>query len=54
MSDLQTQTAASRRWRFTAAILGLLVLLTKHHSLHEPEHVGMFAGSLLQRGDWDH
>ena len=44
----------TRRWRITVAVLSLFTLLTKHHSLHQPEHVGMFAGSLLQRGDWDH
>lgn len=47
-------TTAPRRWRITLALLGLLALLTKHYALHAPEHVGMFAGSLLQRGDWDH
>jgi hypothetical protein len=25
-----------------------------HHQLHAPEHVGPFAGSLLERKDWDH
>jgi hypothetical protein len=48
-----TKTAASR-WRITVIVLSLLTLLTRHYSLHSPEHVGMFAGSLLQRGDWDH
>ena len=38
----------------TVAELNLLTLLTKHYSLQQPVHVGMFAGSLLQRGDWDH
>ena len=50
----KTTNAASRHWPITIAVLGLLALLTKHHSLHQPEHIGMFAGSLLQRGDWDH
>jgi hypothetical protein len=35
-------------------MLGLLAVLTKHYPLHKPEHVGMFAGSLLQRDAWDH
>ena len=43
-----------RNWPITIAVLGLLASLTKHHSLQNPVHVGMFAGSLLQRGDWDH
>ncbi|MDH4482524.1 MAG: hypothetical protein QE279_07435 [Rhodoferax sp.] len=28
--------------------------LTHHHQLHQPEHVGAYAGSLLRREDWDH
>ncbi len=28
--------------------------MVRHYKLHAPEHVGMFAGSLLQREDWDH
>jgi hypothetical protein len=47
-------TANIRSWRITLAVLSLLSLLIKHYPLHKPEHVGMFAGSLLQRGDWDH
>jgi hypothetical protein len=46
--------ASFRRWRITLAALGLLTLLTKHYPLQNPVHVGMFAGSLLQRDDWDH
>lgn len=52
--DMTASTKISGRWRITLAVLSLLTLITKHHSLHQPEHVGMFAGSLLQRGDWDH
>jgi hypothetical protein len=54
MTEPNTVAVVARRWRITAVILGLLVLLTRHHSLQQPVHVGMFAGSLLQRGDWDH
>jgi len=25
-----------------------------HYALHEPEHVGQFAGSLLPLDDWQH
>jgi hypothetical protein len=25
-----------------------------HYALHEPEHVGQFAGSLLPLSDWQH
>lgn len=35
----------ARRW---------ILALIDHHQLHQPEHVGMFAGSLLSRSDWDH
>ena len=54
MQNMNTPTTVSRRWRITLAVLGLLAMATKHYPLHKPEHVGMFAGSLLQRGDWDH
>ena len=54
MPDLKTAAPGTGRWRITIAVLGLLVLLTKHYPLQKPVHVGMFAGSLLQRGDWDH
>jgi hypothetical protein len=40
------------------AARGFLVLwfqrLTQHYQLHQPEHVGPYAGSLLRREDWDH
>ncbi len=54
MSDLQTTPALPARWRISMVLLSLLALLTKHYALQPPVHVGMFAGSLLQRGDWDH
>jgi len=54
MLDFKAAIAASHRWRITVALLALFTVLTKHHSLQKPVHVGMFAGSLLQRGDWDH
>jgi hypothetical protein len=54
LNNNKTTLAASTHWRVTAAVLGWFALLTRHYSLHRPEHVGMFAGSLLQRGDWDH
>jgi len=54
MTHITTTTAASRHWRITVVLLGLLALITRHYPMHEPVHVGMFAGSLLQRGDWDH
>lgn len=28
--------------------------MPERHGLHAPEHIGMFAGSLLARVDWDH
>lgn len=54
MSENTPPAAVSNHWRITLAALGLLALLTKHYPLQKPEHVGMFAGSLLQRSDWDH
>jgi hypothetical protein len=29
-------------------------VLTHHYSLHAPEHVGPYAGSLLLLEDWQH
>ena len=54
MPELQTPPARPAHWRISLVLLGLLGLLTKHYALQPPVHVGMFAGSLLQRGDWDH
>lgn len=28
--------------------------LTKHYAIQPVEHVGSFAGSLLERSSWDH
>lgn len=41
-------------WRVTVLAIRWYALVTEHHPLHPPEHVGMFAGSLLARIDWDH
>ena len=49
-----TAAAVASRGRIRILLRNLLTLLTRHHSLQQPVHVGMFAGSLLQRGDWDH
>ena len=54
MSKFTNAAAPSKHWRVTVALLGLFTLLTKHHALQQPVHVGMFAGSLLQRDGWDH
>ncbi|GEM_PF-6730061 len=54
MPALIAPDTVPQRGRLTVAVLNLLTLLTKHYSLQQPVHVGMFAGSLLQRGDWDH
>lgn len=37
-----------------AALVRAYKFLTSHHQLHQPEHIGAFAGSYLRRGDWDH
>lgn len=39
--------------RLNQALLGLFALMTKRHRLHVTEHVGIFAGSFLHRGDLD-
>lgn len=50
-----TPTAAAlRHWRLAAVLVSVFTVITKHYPLQKPAHVGMFAGSLLQRGDWDH
>jgi hypothetical protein len=54
MLDSPAVAAVSRHWRITAIVLSLFAVLTRHYPLQKPVHVGMFAGSLLQRGDWDH
>ena len=54
MSEFTTTSAVSRHWRITVIVRELFTRLTKHHSLQQPVHVGMFAGSLLQRDNWDH
>lgn len=54
MQEQNAPVATSRHWRITVALIGLLALVTKHYPLQNPVHVGMFAGSLLQHGDWDH
>ncbi len=36
------------------ALRGVWRALTGHHPLHDAEHVGQFAGSLLPKEDWDH
>jgi len=41
-------------WWITELAIKWVAILTEHHHLHAPEHVGMFAGSLLARSDWDH
>jgi hypothetical protein len=54
MSDSNTRLTASICGRITLAFVAVLAKITKRHGLHVVDHVGMFAGSLLQRGDWDH
>jgi hypothetical protein len=34
--------------------LELFDLMTRRHRLYVADHVGIFAGSLLHRGDWNH
>ena len=50
----QTASGAGSHWHITEVAIHWFELLTRHYQLHQPKHVGMFAGSLLQREDWDH
>jgi hypothetical protein len=45
---------SGRIQRLTVWAKWLFKVVTEHHQLHSPEPVGMFAGSLLARSDWDH
>jgi hypothetical protein len=54
MTKTSLPTVATHHWRITVILLGMLAVLTRHYPMQQPVHVGMFAGSLLQRGDWDH
>ena len=44
----------ARHWPITNLLIRWYAALTQHHALHAPEHVGPYAGSLLERRDWDH
>jgi len=54
MPETTTSTKATYFWRAAAVILGILAVVTKHYPMQKSVHVGMYAGSLLQRSDWDH
>lgn len=57
MFKTKKPSAALLRWRvfaINAIFIKLYKALTMRHQLHPPEPVGMFAGSLLTRSDWDH
>jgi hypothetical protein len=63
MSDFQRDRTAltefdpasvSVQLSFTLAIIGIFAMITKPYRLQVAEHAGIFAGSLLHRGDWDH
>ena len=41
-------------WRLTHTLMRWYAAVTHHYALHQPEHVGPYAGSLLERRDWDH
>jgi hypothetical protein len=40
--------------KITISLARWFKALVHHYSLHEPEHVGQFAGSLVPMGDWQH
>jgi hypothetical protein len=54
MFDSAKQAIASRPWGIGDLARKWFFVMTGHYQLHQPEHVGMFAGSLLSRSDWDH
>ena len=54
VSHRNTPSLPPARWRLTQAFIGVFARMTMRHKLHTLEHVGAFAGSLLQHGDWDH
>jgi hypothetical protein len=40
--------------QFIGAFAKLICIVTQRSALHAPAHVGAFAGSYLERRDWDH
>jgi len=40
--------------KLSTCLVRVYLALTRHYALHTPEHVGQYAGSLLERRDWDH
>jgi len=40
--------------RFTSTISKCYRAIFRHYSLHTPERIGQFAGSLLPLGGWRH
>jgi hypothetical protein len=46
--------APVRRWRILSFVIRFFNALAQHHQLHAQQPIGMFAGSLLPRCDWDH
>jgi hypothetical protein len=42
------------RWKFINMIARWIVVHTRKAALHQSLHVGAFAGSYLERRDWDH
>ena len=54
MFEPTMRDSAVQHWRVMAMVMKLFMTLTKHHELHAPEKIGMFAGSLLARSAWDH
>lgn len=43
-----------RVWSVSVAFVRWFQAVTHHHAIQPPTHVGAFAGSLLERRDWDH
>ncbi len=54
MFELASGKAPLKPTHIGELLMRVFTVLTKHYQLHQPEHVGMFAGSLLLHSDWNH
>ena len=43
-----------KEWPIGTMLVKWYHSLTHHYAIQVPDHVGAFAGSLLERRDWDH
>jgi hypothetical protein len=52
--DNPASDLVSVRLCFALVFNGIFAMITNPHRLQVAEHGGIFAGSILHRGDWDH